>query len=128
MALFSMKNSRRWVADRIRESAILRKAFRLPLGYQPYSEFILNSAEAKRRGITFNLLKPSVRITQSADTVSLGDEIWPTLHQPFQYDTSSVWFAQIPRGRILGGNIAVMTPEGVVLEDVSIDWGANQVK
>ena len=83
MAFFSMKNSRRWVADRIRESAILRKAFRLPLGYQPYSEFLLNSAEAKRRGITFSLLQPSVRITQSAETVSLGDEIWPTLHQPF---------------------------------------------
>ena len=126
MAFFSMKNSRRWVADRIRKSAILRKAFRLPLGYQPYSEFLLNSAEAKRRGITFNLLQPSVRITQSAETVSLGDEIWPTLHQPFEHDTSSVWVAQIPRGRILGGNIAVMTPEGVVLEDVSIDWGANQ--
>ena len=121
-----MKNSRRWLADRIRESAILRKAFGLPLGYQPQSEFLLNSPDAKRRGITFNLLQPSVGITQSAETVSLGDEIWPTLHQPFHYDTSSVWVAQIPRGRILGGNIAVMTSEGVVLEDVSIDWGANQ--
>ena len=121
-----MKNRRRWLADRIRQATFLRKALGMPLGYQPQSEFLLNSAEAKRRGVTFSLLQPSVRITQSAETVSLGDEIWPTLHQPFHHDTSSVWVAQIPRARILGGNIAVMTPEGVVLEDVSIDWGANQ--
>ena len=121
-----MKNSRRWVADRIRKSTLLRTAFGLPSGHQPQSEFILNSPEAKRRGITFNLLQSSTPIAQNAESVCLGDEIWPTLHEPFHYDTSSVWVAQIPRGRILGGNIAVMTPEGVVLEDVSIDWGANQ--
>ena len=126
MAFFSMKNSRRWVADHIRKATILRKALGMPLGHQPQSEFLLNTPEAKRRGITFSLLQPSVPITQCAETVSLGDEIWPTLHQPFHYDTSSVWVAKIPRARILGGNIAVMTPEGVVLEDVSIDWGANQ--
>ncbi len=121
-----MKNSRRWVADRIRKATLLRTAFGLPSGHQPQSEFLLNSPEAKRRGITFNLLQPSTPIAQNAETVCLGDEIWPTLHEPFHYDTSSVWVAQIPRGRILGGNIALMTPEGVVLEDVSIDWGANQ--
>ena len=125
MAFFSMKNSRRWVADRIRKATLLRTAFGLPSGHQPQSEFLLNSPEAKRRGITFNLLQPSTPIAQNAETVCLGDEIWPTLHEPFHYDTSSVWVAQIPHGRVLGGNVAVMTPEGVVLEDVSIDWGAT---
>ena len=126
MAFFSMKNSRRWLADQIRKATILRKTLGLPLGYQSQSEFLLNTPEAKRQGIIFKLLQPSVRLTQNTETVSLGDEIWPTLHQPFHYDASSVWVAQIPRARIVGGNIAVMTPEGLVLEDVSIDWGARQ--
>ena len=121
-----MKNSRRWLADRIRKSRISRKALGLPSGHQSQSEFLLNTHESRRRGIIFKLLQPSVQITQSAETVSLSDEIWPTLHQPFEYKTSSVWVAQIPRARILGGNIAVMTQDGVVLEDVSIDWGSNQ--
>ena len=114
------------MADRIRKSRISRKALGLPSGHQSQSEFLLNTHESRRRGIIFKLLQPSVQITQSAETVSLSDEIWPTLHQPFEYETSSVWVAQIPRARILGGNIAVMTQDGVVLEDVSIDWGSIQ--
>ena len=98
-----MKNSRRWLADQIRKATILRKTLGLPLGYQSQSEFLLNTPEAKRQGIIFKLLQPSVRLTQNTETVSLGDEIWPTLHQPFHYDASSVWVAQIPRARIVGG-------------------------
>jgi capsular polysaccharide biosynthesis protein len=94
-----------------------------PKGSHPNTPSLLQSPLGPKWGAHFYEVEAAESVSQPASAISLSARSVPSFHQKHEYLSPSWWVAKIPRARVLGKSIAVVTPDDHVLDDVSLEWG-----
>lgn len=94
-----------------------------PKGSHPETPSLLQGPLGPKWGAQFYEVEAAESVSQPASAISLSARSVPSFHQKHEYLSPSWWVAKIPRARVLGKSIAVITPDDHVLDDVSLEWG-----
>jgi capsular polysaccharide biosynthesis protein len=105
----------------INATGVSSKYFGTPKGMMNTADWV--KSRGKKFGASYNELSPAKMLEQKPP-ITLEKEVHKIYRDEYKYEQWPAFVATIPNGRVWGRNCAVITPDDILLKDVSREFGA----